>query len=129
MVTRLRAILYNFLTGMHDEPLQHVSSKNDQIVDYAFSLNNISDREGGRSSVCVLGVFSDWEGGRSSICVLGVFSGWEDGWSSICVLGVFSGWEGGRSSVCVLGVLILYLSGIFQFDFVTVPTVWYFLFF
>ena len=64
MVTRLRAILYNFLTGMHDEPLQHVSSKNDQIVDYAFSLNNISDREGGRSSVCVLGVFSGWEGGR-----------------------------------------------------------------
>jgi hypothetical protein len=96
MVTRLRAILYNFLTGMHDEPLQHVSSKNDQIVDYAFSLNNISDREGGRSSVCVLGVFSGWEGGRSSICVLGVFSGWEDGWSSICVLGVFSGREDGR---------------------------------
>jgi hypothetical protein len=98
---------------MHDEPLQHVSSKNDQIVDYAFSLNNISDREGGRSSVCVLGVFSDREGGRLSVRVLGVFSGW----------------EGGRSSVCVLGVLILYLSGIFQLDFVTVPTVWYFLFF
>ena len=97
MVTHLRAILYNFLTGMHDEPLQHVSSKNDQIVDYAFNLNNIS--------------------------------GWEEGRSFICVLGVFSGWEGGRSSICVLGVLILYLSRIFQLDFVTVPTLWYFLFF
>jgi hypothetical protein len=52
-----------------DEPLQHVSSKNDQIVDYAFNLNNISGwEEGGRLYVC-WGYFQAGRvGGRQYVC-------------------------------------------------------------
>ena len=95
MVTRLRAILYNFLTGMHDEPLQHVSSKNDQIVDYAFSLNNISDRY-----VC-WGYFQTGRVGGCQYVCWGYFqTGRVCGRQYVCWGYFQAGRVGGRQYVC-----------------------------